>query len=403
MSCHHTVMIRWIAATGAFVVSLDSMVNIAFPSMAASFGVPPESMRWVIVCYVFTYSLVSFMGGGVGDRIGHARVFSAGAGLSALAFLVTARAPTFGWLLVGRVVQGLAGGLVYGTAPGIITLASAPSDRGRALGFLNASIGVAFATGPVIAGGLIDAVGWRSVFAVRIPLALAVLAWSLFGLPVTRRATAHRSARVSDFTRADVLRACAASFLANGGIFAIWLLAPFYLVNRRGLDALAAGFMFMLAPLGTTLASPLGGALADRIGPRRPVVAGLAIEVVGLILMSAARETTPGLVVGSALFIAGFGLGLFQPPNMATVMEAFPARQQGVAGGLSFMARTLGVVAGVATLAQIFAVRRASAGFDAAFTTAFVVAAAAVTIAALGASLPDRRRAARPSASADCS
>ena len=107
------------------------MVNIAFPSMAASFGVPPESMRWVIVCYVFTYSIVSFAGGAIGDRIGHGRVFSAGAGLGAIAFVVAANAPTFGWLLAGRVVQGLAGGLVYGTAPGIITLASAPAVTDR--------------------------------------------------------------------------------------------------------------------------------------------------------------------------------------------------------------------------------------------------------------------------------
>ena len=66
-------MTRWIAAGGAFVVSLDSMVNIAFPAIAAGFALPPESMRWVIMCYVFTYSLVSFGGGALSDRVGHAR------------------------------------------------------------------------------------------------------------------------------------------------------------------------------------------------------------------------------------------------------------------------------------------------------------------------------------------
>ena len=92
-------------------------------------------------------------------------------------------------------------------------------------------------------------------------------------------------------------------------------------------------------------------------------------------------HATPVEVVAAALFAAGFGLGLFQVPNMTLVMGAFPAGQQGAAGGLSFMARTLGVVAGVGTLSAIFAARRPVAGFDAAFSTAFAVAASVVAIA----------------------
>src|SRR5262245_36372462 len=179
-------MTRWIAASGALLVSLDSMVNIAFPAIATAFVVPPDAMRWVIMCYVFTYSLVSFAGGALGDRIGHARVFSTGAALSAVAFILAAIAPSFGWLLGARVLQGLGGGMIYGTAPGLITLSAAPSARGRALGFLNAAIGVAFAIGPIAAGGLLELSGWRAVFAARMPVALAVLAWAWHALPRTR-------------------------------------------------------------------------------------------------------------------------------------------------------------------------------------------------------------------------
>src|SRR3990172_7671125 len=99
-------MTRWIAAAGAFVVSLDSMVNIAFPSMAAAFRLPPEAMRWVIICYVGTYALMSFGGGALADRVGHGRVFRAGLALSAVGFVLSGTAPTFGWLLGGRVGQG---------------------------------------------------------------------------------------------------------------------------------------------------------------------------------------------------------------------------------------------------------------------------------------------------------
>jgi MFS family permease len=383
---------RWIAGAGAFVVSLDSMVNIAFPAMAAWFERPPEAMRWVIIGYVLTYSLMSFAGGALADRIGLDRVFRIGLGLSAAAYVLAASAPAFGWLIAGRVAQGLAGGMIYGTAPGLITLAATPGARGQALGFLTASIGLASATGPVVAGAMVQAFGWQAVFAARVPVALLVLAWAWQSLPGATAATAYRIVGVRDLVRGPVLRACALSFLANAAIFAIWLLGPFYLVDRRGLDAFTGGLLFMLAPLGTALAAPIGGRIADRLGTRLPVLLGLALETAGLAAMSQAAEGTPLALVAAALFAAGFGVGLFQVPNMTVVMSAFPAGQQGAAGGLAFMARTLGVVTGVATLASVFAARRASAGFESAFTAAFLVATAVVGAATLAAALTARAR-----------
>jgi MFS family permease len=378
---------RWIAAAGAFVVSLDSMVNIAFPAIATAFALPPDAMRWVIMCYVFTYSFVSFAGGALGDRIGHARVFSTGLALSALAFVWAASAPAFGWLLGARVLQGVGGGMIYGTAPGIMTLAAAPSARGRALGRLNAAIGLAFAIGPIAAGALVELSGWRAVFGARLPVALAVLAWAWRGLPRAAVAAAYRRTAVEDLARLPVLHACALAFLANAGIFAIWLLAPFYLVEQRGYDALTGGLLFMLTPLGTTVAAPLAGRLADRVGPRLPSVLGLLLEAGGLLLLSGAGRATPVAAVAAGLFASGLGLGLFQVPNMTAVMGAFRAGQQGAAGGLAFMARTLGIVTGVAILSQIFASLRGS-GFEASYAAAFVTAGAAVALAAVAACLP---------------
>src|SRR5262245_58843313 len=152
MACHITPVTRWIAATGAFVVSLGSTVNVAFPAMAAAFAIPPERVRWVIIGYVFAYAITSFVAGALADRVGHGRVFRAGLALSAAAFLLAGVAPSFAWLLVARVVQGLGGGCVYGTAPGIVTLTAPPDGRGRALGFLNAAIGLGFSAGPLVAG-----------------------------------------------------------------------------------------------------------------------------------------------------------------------------------------------------------------------------------------------------------
>jgi MFS family permease len=387
-------VIRWIAAAGAGVISLDSIINVAFPAMAAAFAEPPERVRWVIVCYVFTYSLTAFCGGALADRVGHARVFRAGLALTAVALALGGLAGTFDRLLVARVMQGVAGGLVYGTAPGLVTVTAPPEQRGRALGFLNAGIGVGFTVGPLVAGALVAHFGWRSTFYVRVPIALAVFGWALVALPATRGA-GTRLVAAADVLRRTVLAPGALAFVANASIFSVWLLAPFYLVLVRGFDATTAGLLFTLTPLGTALAAPVAGVAADRLGARTPMVGGLVLEALGLLLLSRADAATAPALIAGALFAAGFGLGAFQVPNMALIMGAFSGAQQGVAGGFAFLARTLGVVSGVLVLAALFAARREIVGPPSAFAEAFLTAAIAVAVAAVAAAA-QRRYTARP-------
>ena len=375
-------MAPWLAAAGAFVVSLDSMMNIAFPSIAAGFAVPPEAIRWVIICYTGVYALTAFAGGAVADLVGHLRVFRVGVALTALALLAGGLAPTFEWMLAMRAVQGVAGGLIYGTAPGIVTLAARPEARGRALGSLNAAIALGLALGPLAAGVLVEMSGWRAVFFARVPIAVVVLIGALAVHDTRRAAGTPRLVALRDVRQPPVPVACVLAFLAYAGIFAIWLLAPFYLVDRRGLGAGLGGVMFMLTPLGTTVAAPVAGRAADKIGAATPLIAGLALEAAGLAALGYVDATTSTLTVGAALFVAGLGLGIFQVPMMALVMAAFPPELQGAAGGLTFLARTLGLVSGVAVLAAVFAARRAAVGFDAAFGDAMLAAACMVALAA---------------------
>lgn len=391
---------RWVAAAGAFLVSLDSIINIAFPHIAAAFGTPPEAMRWVIVAYVLTYALVALGGGALGDAVGHGRVFRAGVALGLIGYAVAGLAPSFGWLLAGRVVQGLGGGLVYGTAPGILALAFPPEARTRAVAVFNASVGLAMALGPLCAGALVGAFGWSAVFLVRVPLAAALLAWAARGAaaPALHRRGFGRPAAVA---RGPVAAACGLAFVANAGIFAIWLLAPFYLAVTRGLTPGIGGSIFMLTPLFMTLAAPLAGRLAERLSARSLVAAGLVLEAAGLWALGRAGSATPLAALGVAFAVTGFGLGLFQVPNMAAVMRAFGPGQQGVAGGLAFMARTLGVVVGVLALAQLVAVRRVTIGFQPAIGEAFGVAAAAVGVAAALSPLLVPRRPAPDAAAGD--
>ena len=388
-------MASWLAAAGAFVVSLDSMMNIAFPSIAAGLAVPAESMRWVIICYVGVYALTAFAGGAVADLVGHVRVFRVGIALTAVALVGGGLSASLGPMLLARALQGVAGGLVYGTAPGIVSLAAAPDQRGRALGRLSAAIALGLALGPLVAGVLVDLYGWRAVFHARAPLAAFVFigligvggaARTAAGVPGARRLVA-----LGDLRRRPVPVLCALAFLANAAIFSIWLLGGFYLIDRRGFSAGVAGAIFMLTPLGTSVAAPLAGRIADRLGAATPLLTGLALQTLGLAGLAAADAVTPVGLVALALFTAGFGLGVFQVPMMTLVMTAFPSALQGAAGGLTFLARTLGTVFGVSVLAALFAARRASAGFDRAFHEAFLVATLFVASATLTALLAARR------------
>jgi MFS family permease len=382
---------RWAAAAGAFVVSLDSLVNIALPSMADTFVVPPEAVRWVVICYVLTYAVLSFVGGAAADVLGHRRVFILGLVIGVVGYLVCGTARNFAELLLGRVTQGVGAGLVYGTVPAIITLAAGPGGRGRAVGFFNGAVGLALAIGPVVAGGMVAGLGWRFVFHLRVPLALAVLVASVAALPRRRLQAPHPLVSIDEIRRARAFRPSALSFVANAGIFAIWLLAPFYLVATRGLTLVESGLIFMSTPLAMTIAAAIAGRMIERVGARRLAAIGMVMEAAGLFLLSRAGPATPRLLLAGALGLAGFGLGIFQVPNMALVMERFATMHQGAAGGLTFLTRTLGIVAGVFTLAQVFASRRVAVGLDGAFGDTFLAAAVLVGLAAAAALLPHAR------------
>ena len=133
-----------LAAAAFLLVGLDGSVNIAFPAMSAAFGVGPTTIRWVIICYVGTYALTAFAAGVLADRLGPGRVVRAGLVLSLLCFAGYALVPSFAVFLVFRVLQGAAGGLLYGASPALVTLslpplATAGAWAGRAPGSVSGS------------------------------------------------------------------------------------------------------------------------------------------------------------------------------------------------------------------------------------------------------------------------
>jgi MFS family permease len=378
-----------LAALGALLMSLDSAINIVLPAMAAAFGVAPAAIRWVIICYVVTYALTAFVAGVLADRLGPAPVFVAGLWLSGLTFLGYALAPAYGGVLLLRMAQGLGGGLVYGTAPALVTLSLPRERHGRGLGMMSLGLGVGLGLGPLLGGVLLEHFGWAASFLFRAPLFLAV---AVLAQTQVRRLGGARPARrrvaLADLLRLPVLRNALLAFLSNHAQFAVWLLVPFFLIGPLGLSPTVGGLVFALTPLANALVAPLGGALTDRVGARGPLACGLALEVAGLLTIATLTGGTSLVLVGVAMALVGLGVGLFQVPNLTQMMASFPPAQQGVAGGLAFLSRTLGSAVGVQVTAALFDARVGRDGFLSAFHAAFLAAAAVCAVGAVLAVLP---------------
>jgi MFS family permease len=398
-----------VAVLGALTIGLDTAVNIALPAISAAFDVPATSIQWIVLAYVVTFAVALIPAGRLADRAGHGRVFQAGLLVTGVAHALCGLAPGWRGLLGARVVQGLGAALVMASAPALVTLSTDAGRRGRALGHLGLAASVGAVMGPLGGGFLLHAFGWRSVYLGRLPLVLLALG---LGLGPSRPREPSRSAPPSmDATpllgsdsagladRRLFLAANGAHLLANAALFAIWLLVPYYLIDRRAFAPGAGGLLFAAAPLAQACAMPLGGRAVDRGLGRALGPIGLAVESLGLWLTGRLDATAdPGHIL-RALGLAGFGSGLFIVANMHYVMSALPRPRQGVAGSLISLMRTAGIVLGSTLTTATYATRQsahAALGTEAAaaraYTDAFEVAAAVALAAVLLSLLPPRSR-----------
>jgi EmrB/QacA subfamily drug resistance transporter len=390
---------------GISVVPLDTAVNIAFPDITGSFGQPIPMIQWVVICYVLTHAGLMLAFGRVGDMWSHARVFRVGLAWSVVAFLLCAAAPSFGWLLFFRFLQGIAAGLIISCAPALVTGLYPEARRSHALGVFTLMFALGSAVGPLLGGVLVAHWGWPAVFWFRAPIALAsllllrglprggngrrdqrfdiggalLLAFGLAGLllAVNRLPRLHdgdplalvllpaacaalaafvwwesRAAepivRIELFRRASFAIVNLASCIMYLVTFSVMLIAPYFLVPIMGLlkggVVLAAGFIAMAA------ASPFAGRLVARIGAGRVAPLGALAAGAGLFSVGSWQPDTPPLLMGLCLVLQGAGLGFFQVAYMELVMAASPPAHRGVAGSLGMLTRTIGTVTGAALL-----------------------------------------------------
>src|SRR6266567_1344790 len=434
---------------GISVVPLDTAVNIAFPDITGSFGLPIPMIQWVVICYVLTHAGLMLAFGRVGDMWSHGRVFRAGLLWSVGAFLLCAAAPSFGWLLFFRFLQGIGAGLIISCAPALVTSLYPEARRSHALGIFTLMFALGSAVGPLIGGALVAHWGWPGVFWFRAPIALTsliflrglpqgagagrdqrfdifgavMLAFGLAGLLLAFNAlprlrdgdylalllipaagasliafvwwegrASHPVIRVELFRDARFAIVNLASALMYMVTFSVLLFAPYFLVRYTALPLPLAGAVLATGFVTMAAASPLAGALVARLGAGRVAPLGALSTGAGLFLIGGWQPDTPPVLMVLALGLHGLGLGFFQVAYMEIVIAASPVAQRGVAGSLSMLTRTIGTVTGAAVLTLGFqAIERAASGGGAdeaqAFLTAFHVMfrIAGVAAAATGA------------------
>lgn len=379
---------------GYFMVLLDtSVVNVALPAIRADIGGGLSGLQWVVNGYTLTFAALLLTMGALADRYGGRRVFIVGTWAFLAASLLTMFSPNLGLLIALRVLLGVAGAALLPSSMAVIaTTYSDPAQRARALGSWAAITGVALAAGPLVGGVLTDALGWRSIFAINVPVALvsvlivralapetklnsgrgidlpgqisAVLALGAFTFGVIQSedagwgspqilaafglATAAAVAFIVFesrpagprgpmlplrlFGNATFSASVFDGLLANFGLSGLLFVMSLYFQQDRGLSALAAGCAFLPLTLPTAFNPVYTGRLVARYGPRIPSVVGFSLMTIGAAVVAAAVEVASSNIVRDVLIGVGllvFGFGVsFAIPSLVTATVGSTPKEQ---------------------------------------------------------------------------
>jgi EmrB/QacA subfamily drug resistance transporter len=192
---------RWVAllvcCSALFMTLLDvSVTVVALPSIADATGAGSSELQWVVGGYTLAFGLVPVLAGRLGDDHGRRRMFQVGVGAFAVTSAFAGLAPTASLLIVMRVLQGIAGGLINPQVSGLVQQMFRGEERGRAFGTLGTTVGLGTALGPLVGGGLIalggPELGWRLVFFVNVPVGVVVIALARRYLPDPPPVGRHR-------------------------------------------------------------------------------------------------------------------------------------------------------------------------------------------------------------------
>jgi MFS family permease len=357
---------------GAFMGQLDaSIVTLALPRIGAGLGEAAGAVRWVSLAYMLVLALALVPVGLLADRFGRKLLYTYGFAVFTLGSLLCGLAPTLGWLIAARVLQGLGAAMLQANSVALIVESLPPRLLPRGLGVQGAAQAVGLALGPALGGLLLSLGGWQLIFLVNLPAGVLgiALAWVL--LPRSRTADGElRGAGRGELRRAPrgVARGIApreanrpaaprerfdlgALAVGLGGALAAYavmfgaLYTVSYHLSALHLPTALAGLELATLPVALGICAPLAGRLAERVDARALTLGGPLLAALGLGVLLVGVGGA-GLPIGLAL--VGAGLGGFIPLNNATVMRAAPRSRVGMLSGILNTTRCLGTALGVA-------------------------------------------------------
>jgi EmrB/QacA subfamily drug resistance transporter len=408
-------MRKWIAliavCLGSFMLLVDvTIVNVALPKMAVDLHASFTSLQWVIDIYAIALAALLLGAGALADRVGRKHVYLVGLVLFAISSLCAGLAPGTATLIVARGVQGIGAAAMFATTIALINASYEGRDRGIAFGAWGAVNGAAAAAGPIAGGVITQALSWRWIFFVNLPITVVTVLLSARALP---REEGRRGPRIDvpgiatftigaaaltyALTRAPevgwgsvetvsllvlTVIAMAAFLLRQGtaanpiielgllrrpafsGVMAGSLLLgvaafaylPFsslWLQSVRDLSPIRAGLALVPLSFAALLGSLGIGRFLHGIPARWPITAGFALVGAGALLQAHLGPGSTAVSLLPGLIVAGLGVGLASPTIASAALEAAPSRQGGMAAGAVNTMRQLGYALGIAVLGAI--------------------------------------------------
>ncbi|HZQ83161.1 MAG TPA: MFS transporter [Gaiellaceae bacterium] len=399
-------------SVGLFMIMLDNtIVNVALPSIRRSLGMSLGQLEWIVAGYALTFAAFMLTGGKLADFVGRRRIFMIGLVVFTGASLACGLAPSGGFLIGSRVVQGLGGALMNPATLSIITATFAPRERGRAIGIWAGVSAMALAIGPLVGGLLVEHANWNWIFFINVPVGVIGFLTAPIFIEETRDQSAEQrldipglvasaialfsltyafiEANTYGWTDARILAAfavaavAAAAFVllerqqrapmldlslfrnrtfagANGSMlfvglamFGTFFFVSLYMQNVLRYSPVQAGASFLPMTLLIILIAPRAGALTDRVGSRWLVGFGMTMLAVMLFYYTqlGAHESfwkiLPGLLIG------GIGMGSTMTPLTAAAMSAVSADKAGVGSAVLNSARQVGGSVGIAVMGAI--------------------------------------------------
>jgi EmrB/QacA subfamily drug resistance transporter len=397
---------------GLFMVLLDaSIVNVALPTIQANLHANLSDLQWIIDAYTLPLAVLMLTAGTLGDRFGRKRLFLAGLVLFLIGSTLCGFAPTLGWLLFGRVVQGVgAAALLPGSLAVLVAAFPEPRQRAQAIGLWAGISGVALAAGPLVGGVLIQLASWPAIFFVNLPIGLLALAlgWPLLvesrnpraqgidlpgqvlvtgalvclilgliesssqgwtsplilglfsGFAVLLAAFLLVESQVREPLLPLRLFANRVFSVANVAALLLFfaMMGTFFFVTQflqavQGYTALEAGLRTLPTTMGIFLIAPFAGMLTARLGPRLPIVLGALLAGGALLLVMRIEPDSSYATLWWDFGLVGIGFGLMISPLTAAVLSATPPQRAGLGSSVNNTSRQVGGALGVAVLGTV--------------------------------------------------